>query len=113
MHVDEQRQQRRGRRAQRVDLVERALEDVAGERGLAPGEVDRRQRAGRLDVGASMPVEQLLGLLEAPLPDAQVGQPDERAAAQRAADRGPTAATASVSAASASGQRPAAVRTPP
>ena len=37
-------------------------------------------------------VEQLLGLLEAALPDPQVGEPDERTAAQTSAARAPTAA---------------------
>ncbi len=36
VHVDEQGQQRRGCRAQRVDLVQGALEDVAGESDVSP-----------------------------------------------------------------------------
>ena len=48
---------------------------------LAPREVDRGERARGLDVAVEA-VEQLLGLLEAALAHAQVGEPDERAAAQ-------------------------------
>ena len=63
--------------------AERALEDVARQRrsrparGGSPRADARRRRSCPLE-----PVEQLLGLLEAALADAQVGQPDERTLAQ-------------------------------
>ena len=91
VHVDQQRQQWSRRGTRRIDLVEGPLEDVSGEGGLSLGEVDRGDRTGRFGVvGGVDPVEQLLGVLEPALADAQVGQPDERAAAQhRSATEGP------------------------
>ena len=65
--------------------------DVAGQRRLAPGQVDGRQRPRRLGVADVEAVEQLLGLLEAALADPQVGQPDERPGPQRARGPAPTA----------------------
>ena len=53
-----------------------ALEHVDGERDLPPEQMDGRERAG----GAAIDIEafeQLLGLLEASLPHAQVGEPDQ------------------------------------
>jgi hypothetical protein len=83
VYVHQQRQQRRCGRAGSADLVQGSLEDLAGERGLAPGEVDCRKRARRVHVGVDLDaVEQLLGLLQTTLAHAQVGQPDQRADAQ-------------------------------
>ena len=82
--VDQQRQERRRGGAQRIDLVERALEDVAGERRVALCQMDRGDRAGGLGVGSDVDVgEQLLGLLESSLPDAEIRQTNEGAVAQQ------------------------------
>ena len=56
--------------------------------GLSLRELDRGERARRVGVAVET-VEQLLGLLEASLADAQVGEPGERAAAQRAVTERP------------------------
>ncbi len=83
MHVDQQRQHRRGSGARRVHLGQSALEDVARQPGLAAREVNRREGTGCIDVRVRMhSVEQLLRLFEATLADAQVGKPDERALAK-------------------------------
>ena len=50
VHVDEQRQQRRGRRARWIDLVESPFEDVLGARHLPLRQMDGRKRAGRVHV---------------------------------------------------------------
>ncbi len=83
MHVDEERQHRRGGGARRVHLGERALEDITGQPGLASREVDRRERTGRIRVRVRVDaIEQLLCLFEAALADAQVGKSHECALAQ-------------------------------
>ena len=74
----------------RVDLGQRALEDVAGERDVALGQVDGRERTRRVGVAVEA-VEQLLGLLEPTLPHAQVGQARQRAATQRPVAEAPEA----------------------
>jgi hypothetical protein len=86
VYVHQQCQQRRGGRAGRAHLVQGALEDVAGERGLAPGQKDGRKRACRVHVRVDVDaVEQLLGFLQTALAHAQVGEPDQRAGAQSGA----------------------------
>ena len=83
MHVDEERQHRRGGGARRVHLGEGALEDITGQPGVASREVDRRERTGRIRVRVRVDaVEQLVGLFEAALADAQVGKSHECALAQ-------------------------------
>ena len=72
--------------------VERPLEHVGGQRRLAAREVDRGDGRAASTDAAIEAVEQLLGLLEPALADAQVGQADERAAAQRPCGRVPRAA---------------------
>src|SRR5262249_35616662 len=86
--VDEYREQRRGGRARCVDLFERAIQQVDREGGVAPRDIDGGERPSGVR-GAVEPVKQLLRLLEPALADAQVSEPDEGAAAQRAAGKAP------------------------
>ena len=53
------------------------LQQVAGQRGLAAGQVQRGQRADRVRVPVQA-AQQLGRVLEPALPDPQVGQPDHR-----------------------------------
>jgi hypothetical protein len=63
-----------------VRLRQGSLEEVAGQGGVAPGQVNRRQRPQR--VGALIePVEQFLGLLQPALARPQVGQAHQGGAA--------------------------------
>ena len=81
--LDQQGQQRRDRDrlADRGHLVVRAgggpLQQVGGQRGLAPGQVQRGQRADRVRVLVEA-AQQLGRVLQPALPEPQVGQPDDR-----------------------------------
>jgi hypothetical protein len=88
VHVDEQREQWRDRRTHRVDLLEGALKRVLCERRLAPSKLDGGQRARRVNL-AGETIEQLLGFLETPLADAQIGEPSQRTTAERAVTETP------------------------
>ena len=89
-----------------------ALEQVQRRARPLPAPGAARPRSTGVARRPSLTVEQLRGLVVPALLDPQVGQSDQAPALSGAAAERPQA-TASVSAASASGQRPAAVRMPP
>ncbi len=88
VHVDEDCEEGSRRCARAIDLVERPLQHVHRQRGIAASEVDGGERAGCGRVGIE-PLEQLLRFLEPPLPDAEIREPNECSAAQNRAAQVP------------------------
>jgi hypothetical protein len=80
--LDQSREQRRREQAVRPDRLEPLLEQPRRRLGLAAGEPQRHRRLDGSRVVLEAP-EQLLGLVEPPLQDAELGEPRSRVDAAR------------------------------
>lgn len=86
--IDEKAEQRDGLGARWVEAGQRPLDGVAGHFDGARGQLRSRPRPGRFGIVADA-IQQLLGLLESPLPNPEVGQPDQRAGPQGSMPQAP------------------------
>ena len=80
--INEKSEKWRSAGTRHIDLAECSFEDVSGKGRLTVGETNGGERSGDLRVGGRIQTfEQLFCLLDPALPDAQVGQPHQCAAA--------------------------------
>ena len=91
VHIDQHGEQRCHRRTTRVEFAQSPLEGVLGQRRVASRQLRDSTGTSRVEVALES-LEQLLGLLVAALPGAQIGQADKRARPAANGGRDPTGA---------------------